>query len=129
MTEMTLKRTGLRPLYFEGELLSEADSQQSQGPCESRWWSLRLYAAGERYVLAVSYRTRWQGEHDRDRVTVSNSPDEIEKWLLDYPYMEGVSGYPPGHEDRQAYLEKSLKQCWEAAVTELLAALEPEKLP
>jgi hypothetical protein len=124
----TLKRTGLRPLSFEGELLSEADSRQTQGPCENRWWSLELYRTGERYIISVSYRTQWQGEHDTDTVVVLDTPKAIEEWLHEFPHLAGISGYPRGHEERQARLEQSLRQCWEAAVTELLAVLGPEQL-
>jgi hypothetical protein len=126
--QITLKRTGLRPLTFQGELLSEADSHQTQGPCQNRWWSLELYRTGERYVVSVSYRTQWQGEHDTDSVMVLDTPEEVEKWICDYPPLKDVSGYPPGHEDRQARLEQALRLCWNAAVTKLLAALGSEEL-
>jgi hypothetical protein len=124
----TLKRTGLRPLSFEGELLSEADSRQTQGPCENRWWSLELYRTGERYVISVGYRTQWQGEQDTDTVEVLSTPEDVENYLRGHPFLAGVSGYPKGHDDRQARLEQSLRQCWEAAVTEVLAVLGPEEL-
>jgi hypothetical protein len=128
MTAITLSRTGLRPLAFEGELLAEADSRQPQGACQNRWWSLKLYRTGERYVVSVSYRTQWQGEHDTDRVEVLDTAESIEKWLLNHPFLAGVTGYPKGHEDRQARLEQALRLCWQAAVTELLAVLGPEQL-
>jgi hypothetical protein len=128
MQTITLKRTGLRSLSFEGELLAEATSQQTKGSGENRWWELGLYRTDERYVLSVSYRTRWQGEHDTDRVMVVDSPAEVERELSEFPYLAGISGYPPGHENRQARLEQALRLCWQAAVTELLAVLGPEQL-
>jgi hypothetical protein len=127
-TSITLKRTGLRPLQFEGEQIAETTSRQTQGPCQNRWWSLGLYRTGERYVVSVSYRTQWQGEHDSDRVEVLNTSEEVEDYLVGHPFLAGVSGYPKGHEDRQVRLEQALGFCWYAAVTELLAVLGPEQL-
>jgi hypothetical protein len=129
MSTITLPRTGLRSFSFEGELLADADSQRTSGPCESRWWELALYStADKRYVIAVGYRTQWQGEHETDKAVVLDTPGEVEKWLLDHPFLDGIRGYPPGQEDRQERLEQSLRQCWEAAVTEVLAVLGPEEL-
>jgi hypothetical protein len=127
-TSITLKRTGLRPLQFEGEQIAETTSRQTQGPCQNRWWDLELYRTGERYVISVSYRTQWQGEHDTNTVMVLSTPAEVEEWLHEFPHLAGISGYPPGHEARQSRLEQALRLCWQAAVTELLAVLGPEEL-
>lgn len=129
MQTITLTRTGDRPLEFEGAEVASADTRQTQGPCENRWWNLALYRADSgKYVLHIGYRTQWQGEHATDTVYVADDAASAAELLHAHPYTAGIHGYPPGRDDRQARLEQMLRQCWEAGITELLADIEPERI-
>lgn len=130
METHTITRSGRAPLQFEGEILSSATSKTHSGPCETRHWDLILYrtAAGS-YVLAVSYHTRWDGEHDRYHAWACATLDEVREALLAYQMTADLVGFPPGRQfdEKRAYTEKQLRQCWEIAVAELLAEF-PEQI-
>lgn len=129
MESYTLKRTGDRPLNFTAEKLAEASTQQHQGPCENRYWELELYRTeGGQYVISVGYRTRWQGEHDTDTAIKVAAADGLVAALDEYDWVSRIYGYPRGHDDKQAELLRRLGDCWDQAVGELLAGVEPEKI-
>lgn len=129
MSAYTLHRTGDRSLTFEGAELASADTRQHQGPCQNRWWEIALYRSESgKYVIATGYRTQWQGEHETDTVHIADTAEAAADLLRGHDYAAGISGFPPGHDDRQARLMQSLRQCWEAGLTEILGALDPEEI-
>lgn len=130
MQTINLNRTGDRPLQFTGELLAETDTRQHQGAGQNRWWELTLYREESlhKYVLAIGYRTQWQGEHNSDTVYVASTAAVIADDARAHPYLDGCSGFPSGMEEKQARLENDLRRCWEAGLTEILSALPPEEI-
>ena len=129
MEKITLNRTGDRPVEFTGEEIASADTREHQGPCQNRWWEIALYRNEPgKFVLAIGYRTQWQGEHPTDTVYVCDTAEETADAARAHPYNSGVSGFPHGHDERQARLEQMLRQCWEAGLTEILGCVGPEKI-
>lgn len=80
--QVTVERTGRRPLKFTGELIARADNSHDGVNHADRWAEARVYARPDRaammppagetwrprgkgFVLAVARKTRWEGEHDR----------------------------------------------------------------
>ena len=127
MPPITLTRTGDRPLTFEGEQIATASSGNHDA---TRWHELALYRTATRYVLAIAYRTRWEGELGRDDVTVEPDDACVANRLRAYDAAAHVLGYPPG----EAYREKQLRMLrqmyarYEDAATRLLATLPAERL-
>lgn len=131
MTTFTLPRTGDRPLQFDGERIASTDSRQPQGPCNNRWYELGLYrTASNKYVVAIGYRTQWQGELPRDEVHIENTlAGAVEVLRSTIPELP-LYGFPPGqqYDERRAHVEGAVRKCYEHAITELLENVEPEKI-
>jgi len=132
MEEITLDRTGDRPLKFRGELIAEGDSQIIQGSDHNRWHELALYRHEdrERYILAIGYRTQWQGEAAHDDVFVCLSAAEACEIIRSTLPTEHLMGFPLGDQyaGKQARLEKDLETRFFLAAEPLLKALGPEEL-
>ncbi len=131
MTTFTLPRTGDRPLQFDGEQIAEADSRQPQGPCNNRWYELALYRTdGGKYVIAIGYRTQWQGELPRDEVhieaTAAGAVEVLRSTIPELP----MHSMPLGdrYDEKRAHIEANVRACYEHAISELLESVEPEKL-
>ena len=131
MTKFKLPRTGDRPVEFSGEKIAAANSQQIQGPCQTRWYELSLYYTESRkYVVAIGYRTQWQGELSEDRVyiedSIANAADTLRTTIPELP----LYGFPSGqqYDAKRAHVEGAVRKCYEHAVGELLAHVEPEAL-
>lgn len=146
-TDYTLRRDGDAPLTFRGRLLAEASSQTRSGPTETRWHELALYevepdpgaeetrAAGvewpREYLVAVGWRTRWQGEGDADAVLLAedglplSSGAEVALALRQLDPLWAFVGYPPGeaYAEKQERLRTALLRGWDRAVSDLLATL------
>ncbi len=124
MDTITLSRSGRAPLQFTGMVIAKASSQQYQGPCQSRWHELTVYRHADlRLVLAIGYRTQWQGEMDRDEAIICADDAALRDSLAAIDPLADIIGFPPGHQfdEKRAYIEKQLRQCWDAAISELLA--------
>src|SRR3990167_1105524 len=131
MGKIKLPRTGDRPLAFAGEQIAAADSRQPQGPCQNRWYDLALYRTeGGTYVVAIGYRTQWQGELPRDQAHKCSDVAEAVAILRDTIPELPLNGFPPGqqYDERRAHVEGAVRKCYEHAVSELLADVEPEAL-
>lgn len=131
MQRYELERTGDRPLAFEGELLAEASTRTTDGFGSSRWHEMAVYRThGGRIVLAVTWRTRWQGELDHHDVWILDTADEVADALKGYAPTMYLMGFPPGRQfsEKQARLERDLTARYESAVSEVLAALGPEEI-
>lgn len=140
MQEIVLDRTGDRPLAFDGESLATADTQTQDGPTSSRWWDLTIFrteakpATAEspeklaQWVLAIAYRTRFQGERPTDSVIVAKNDDELASLAKQFNPLAGLRGYPPGNDERQQALESALLAAWKEGLSNILHVLGPEKL-
>lgn len=120
----TLKRTGKPSLRFQGELLAQADGWQQNGCNQNRWHALTAYrTTGGKYVVSISYRTRWQGESDHDFAEVCSDAQSAAAVFQGYDAVEFVAGYPPGnaYAEKQARLIQDLTQRYAVLVSEVLA--------
>lgn len=120
---ITLPRSGHAPLRFTGELIAETDGRAVAGRDHNRWHTLAVYrTSAGRYVVAIGYRTRWEGELDRDLALVCGSPADVAETLLAFDPCDGVQGYPAGeaYAAKQARLILDLRQRFEALVSEVL---------
>ena len=130
MTDYTLPRTGDSPLTFRGDLIAEADSQARQGPAETRWYELAVYrTAGGSYVVAVGFRSRWQGEQGRNTARVFATPAEVRAYLRDYDPCDPAlwAGIPPGvhaADRRNTMTGNAIAGAYRAAVSRVLAGTE-----
>lgn len=127
----TLPRTGNRQLQFEGEELASADSSVRGGNDSTRHHELALYRTiGGKYVIAIGYRTRWQGEHNHDAAIVCDSPEEATETLRSTLPTEHLMGFPPGdhYAEKRARVERDLCLRFEKAASTVLRVLGPEKL-
>jgi len=122
---ITLTRTGQPPLRFTGELLEESDGQIVNGKDHNRWHELAVYrTAGSKYVVKICYRTRWDGELDRDQAAIVEKPEAVAFALQDYDPCAPVGGYPAGdaYADKQARLMSDIRRRYDAQVSEILAS-------
>lgn len=123
--EITLKRTGKPPLRFRGELIEESDGERQRGKENTRWHELGVYRTeGGKFVLRIAYRTRWQGELDRDDAVILDRPEKVAAALQGYDPCAAVEGYPPGdhYAQRQARLMDDVRRRYETQISELLAS-------
>ena len=87
--EVVLKRTGERPLAFEGELLAEASTSMDRAHPD---WSgetgvshtAQVWRTSEgEFVVALVRHTAWQGQRDRHEAVVFDTLEEVADWLTD----------------------------------------------
>jgi len=129
--EITLPRTGDRPLAFTGELLAQEETKWWAGKESNRWHKLALYrTAGDRWVLAIGYRTQWEGEVDHDEVFVCATAEEAAECLRSTIPTEHLRGFPPGDQwaEKQSRLERDMTDRFLAAASRILKELGPERI-
>jgi hypothetical protein len=129
MPEIILSRTGDVPLKFEGDCIAEVSTRLARGQERNRWFEVALYRTrGAKYVLAIGYRTQWQGEHDVDSVIPCVNPEEVRQELQLFDPLRDVTGYPLGeaYAEKQARLERTLRLDWANAIRELFQDLGPD---
>lgn len=122
----TLSRSGRAPLTFTGELLAESDGERCAGKEQNRWHDLAVYrTTGGKYIVAIQYRTRWEGELSRDKVEISETAVAVACHLEEYNPTAAVRGFPAGdaYAERQARLLADIRQRYEAQVSEILGAM------
>jgi hypothetical protein len=130
MSTYTLPRSGQRPLRFTGTLLADGDTQSDSGPCNTRWWAVEVYQIeySARYVLALQWRTNWQGEQAHDAAIQCESLDAVGTALEQVNPLEHLIGFPHSgdgkYAERQRHVEKVLVQAWAALVSEILGTLD-----
>lgn len=123
MEKVHLRRTGLPPLAFTGEVVAKENSRiDGSGHLEGRWHEATLYRAQDgRYVLYVEYKTRWN-ELPNEVAFVAQTPAEVSKTLLDYNAVQWMTGFPPG--PKYAALKDEacamVRSGWESLVSRLL---------
>lgn len=123
MQEYTLTRTGGRPLKFNGEVVAEAGSSWFMGKDQNRWHEITIYkTVGGKYVLAVAYFTRWQGEGNHYKAEVYDTITETINALEFVDPLEHLIGYPPHPQfaDKQLRIEEDLRQRWDVLISEIL---------
>lgn len=118
-TTITLQRTGASPLRFTGSLIAEADNETVEN---NRWYQIRIYESGHRYVVHVGFRTRWESERDHDTVEVIDSPGKVADVLRRYDVLPENRGYPPTpvFAERQARLRNALQRDYGLLVSQIL---------
>lgn len=93
---ITLPRTGLPDLVFDGELIGEAGQRPDTKPdWKVRWHELALYKTdSDKYVGYLRFCT----EHDRETpqriAIVAPSQDQLVNQLADYDPCEWLDPYP-----------------------------------
>lgn len=131
MEKLVFRRSGDRPLEFDGEVLAEVSTHSAtRNEPAGRWYEARIArTAGGQYAAEVSYRTQWDNEDDVDDAYYG---DEVEVmcWLQAYSPTAPVLGYPPGKQfdERRDRLMEVCHARWRTALTELLAELPPERI-
>jgi hypothetical protein len=72
MVNINLRRTGDRLLQFTGQIITMASTRKITGMESERWLEIELYlTVGNKYVVAVSYKTRCKGELSHDTAVSS----------------------------------------------------------
>jgi hypothetical protein len=84
----------------------------------------------DHYVVAVAYRTRWEGEVDHYSAEVCADPQAVADYLCGYDPTAYLLGLPPSehYRERAERMRRELRLRYEAAVSEVLAVLEPERI-
>lgn len=126
MTTHTIPRTGNAPLKFEGELIAKSvptPDSGKKGKEPKRWHELTLFCTlTGKYVLAISYRVEWKGEHDHHYAEVLPDIPSAVRAIQGYDPVAHVIGYPPSEQyaEKQARLLNELRQTFAVQVSELL---------
>lgn len=119
----TLRRTGERPLRFQGERIAEAGGSHQFGRDQNRWHDIAVYlTSGGKFVVHVEYCTRWQGEADHSHVEICDQPDAVAAVLRNYNPLELVAGFPADdrYAERQARLFRDIRLRYDSLVSEVL---------
>lgn len=127
-----IPRTGLPPLVFEGDLLAEASSERHDGPLNSRWQELALYATtSDRYAAVVHLITRWHGEGDIIHAQHAATLGELVAFLQGVDPLQGAF-LPPPHNvrlERQAEtIRRTITLAWKDLVGRVLDEAGLEEL-
>lgn len=128
---MKVKRTGQRPLAFNGTLLASASSRNYAGKERNRWHEIQVHRTdSNKLVVAVCYRTQWKGEADYDDAVVFDSLEPVAKFLENYvsPNLSHI-GYParPEFSERQARLLADVMEGFQHAAGAVLDQLDCAK--
>jgi len=132
MLNITLRRTGDRLLQFTGQVIATVSSRNIAGTESDCWHEVELYVtAGGKYVVAVGYRTRRNGELPNDEAVVLDTEDDVAEYLKNgVAPIEHLAFHQPGlqrGEDVER-IRKDLIARYRAAVSRLLGTVEPEKI-
>lgn len=123
METFKLNRSGKSPLKFNGELITESSSS---GHNSTRWHEVSVYKTdSKKWVVAVEFVSRWQGEMSKDTVEYFDNPQDIAEYLEKFDCFDGLLGFPASehYADKQAKLEKDIKTRWDALVSEILSEI------
>ena len=132
-SKIRLKRTGDVPLSFNGQLVAEADSGRVHD--RTRWFEAKLYRTTTgRLILAIGYRSRWDGDNDRDVCLVIDREAAAEGGAYE-SLQEAIQGfapeacpapYPAGQSyiPKQERLDRDVRVAYERAIAGLLEAVE-----
>lgn len=127
VVSVTVPRTGDSPLAFQGEVIREVDGRNNAGQEQNRWHDLAVYRTRSgKYVLAISYFSRWQGESDHHEAIVCDTAEAVRSELKAYSPCQHVIGYPAGeaYTEKQSRLLTDITRRYGALVSELLESAE-----
>lgn len=127
MSEYRLTRSGTAPLRFTGEKIACSDGEHLGGQDRTRYHDVAIYwTEGGKYVTAVEYVTRFQGEIGHADAEVFDAPGEVVAWLRAWPLETHVAGFPPGeaYAERQRALLADLRRRYNSQISEVLDSEE-----
>jgi hypothetical protein len=79
MEKMIIKRDGLPPISFTGEVIGTGSTRTHNS---TRWTTVDIYRTkGNRYIAAISRLTCWQGESDHREAKSCELASEIIDYL------------------------------------------------
>ena len=82
MEKFTIKRDGLPPIAFNGEVLAKADNTTQNGNRANRWIEVTIFRTqGGKYVASLDRYTRSEGESDRRAAVSRENAAGIIEWL------------------------------------------------
>jgi len=136
MADITLDRTGDRPLAFSGKEVADATSKLDTDPGNRHWHDITVYKlAGKTtgFIVAVAYHTDWETETDHHCAEVCADVKAVAEFLRAYDPLAWFIGPPKGgpgspQEQRRERLTRDLRLRYEDAVSEALDNLEPERV-
>ncbi len=131
MEKIVLKRTGLRPVEFQGELISEATTKEDEGSQKNRWHEIKLFKHEDgRFILHVAWRTQWQGEPEFEEIFDCKTGEEVQATLSQIDPVAHLVGFPPGKkfEEKQIRLIQIVKTTFKIATSEVLEGIGAEKI-
>jgi hypothetical protein len=134
MADITIDRTGGRPLTFPGKLVAEATSKLDTDPGNLRWHDIAVYRRTGKttgFVVAIAYHTDWETETDHHCAEACTNDKEVAWLLQSYDPFEWFIGPPKGgyiQNQRRERLMKDLLLRYRDAVSEVLEKFEPERL-
>lgn len=126
MPTHTITRTGSRPLEFDGDLIHQDDTRATDGPGNSRWWSLALYRLADgRHVIHLEYQTQWESEQGISLAWPVADAALVITFLETHNPLDPVRGYPPtpGNRGKQEHLEATIRGAFDQLVSRTAAAL------
>lgn len=126
-----VQRTGQRPLSFDGESLATESSRIHAGKTRNRWHEIEVWkTTAGKFVVAVSYRTQWEGESSYDDGLAFDTKEQVATLLEEYIFPNiATIGYPPtpAYGERQAKLLAELEEAFKnrvGAVSDALGVVE-----
>lgn len=126
MEKFTIQRTGAVPLAFEGEQLTAHSGWMVAGKDQTRWHEVAVYrTTSGRYVVAIAFCTRWEGEEDWYTAAVCDTLDAVAEALEYHDPLAHLVGFPshPTFADKQRALEDTLADRWASILSRTLADL------
>ena len=82
MEKVIIKRDGLPPIAFTGEVIGSGSNSIQGGNRANRWTEVEIYRTkGGRFVVTLSRFTCWQGESDRHSAKSCATAAEVIDWL------------------------------------------------
>ncbi len=123
MRRLTLHRTGLPPLAFDGRLVADASGKFTGDRTNVRWHDISVYRTlSGRYVLQIGYNSTWRDEPGwHDAYDLGDSAELVRK-LADYDPTRYVRGYPmeTRYQERQARLKADIRERFLRQVDEVM---------
>lgn len=82
MQDYQIKRTGLPPIKFSGEVIGSGSTEIEHGNRSNRWTEVEIYKTkGGKFVATVGHLTIWQGESDHYKAQSFEKASDAIEWL------------------------------------------------
>lgn len=109
--KVRIKRDGLPPISFTGELIAQADNRIRGGNSSTRWEVVEIYRTnGGKYVAQVKHLTAWQGESDRLEAASKATAAEVIQWLASESNVLDAVGQEAV--EKAAVVDPSFAEAW-----------------